>query len=207
MKKKYVLLILLAITIIGVAFAWWAIYTSFVVVKPTTQMINDKLASTVFSKIVRIPQGIPRPSYDFAQTGYFWEMETNSKEVTGVHFNFTPAFGSNDNDIIVTLEMPENSDPSIFTKVLPAVISDEQTLKSSVDPLKQNLNGNKNAGYEKIALIKDNKNNQTIKIIWKYSKGNLPEEIKKLYSKLNYPQTVLKTFYKIPDFLLSLARG
>src|SRR3989344_7274124 len=207
MKKKYVLLILLVIIIMGIAFAWWAIYTSFVVVKPTTQLINDKLASTVFSKIVRIPQGIPRPSYDFSQTGYEWEMETNAGEVTAVRFNYNPAFSKDDNYIIVTLEMPENSDPSIFTKVLPAVISDEQTLKSATDPLKKNLNGNKGAGYEKIALEKDKKNNQTIKISWKYSKGNLPESIKQLYSKLNYPQAVLKTFYKIPGFLVNLARG
>jgi len=107
----------------------------------------------------------------------------------------------------VTLEMPENSDPSIFTKVLPAVIADAQTLKSATDPLKQNLNGNKNVGFEKIALEKDKKNNQTIKVSWKYSKENLPEEIKKLYGKLNYPQALLKTFYKIPNFLLSLAKG
>lgn len=207
MKKKYILLILLAILITGVGFVSWAIYTSFVVVRPTTQMINDKLASLVFSKIVRIPQGIPRPSYDFDQTEYFWEMETNSKEVTGIRFNYTPAFGKNENDIIVTLEMPENSDPSIFTKVLPAVISDDQTLQSATDPLKQNLNGNENAGFEKIALVIDKKNNQTIKISWKYSKRNLPEEVKMLYSKLNYPKAVLKTFYKIPNFLLSLARG
>jgi len=197
----------LAILIIGVAFAWWAIYTSFVIVKPTTQLINEKLASTVFSKIVRIPQGIPRPSYDFVQTGYSWEMETNAGEVTGIRFSYTPSFTKNDNDIIVTLEMPENSDPSIFTKVLPAVIADAQTLKSATDPLKQNLNGNKNVGFEKIALEKDKKNNQTIKVSWKYSKENLPEEIKKLYGKLNYPQALLKTFYKIPNFLLSLAKG
>lgn len=207
MKKKYVLLILLAILIMGIGFAWWAIYTSFAVVRPTTQEINDKLKTLVLSKIVRIPEAIPQPGYDFSQTSYEWEMETNAGEVTGIRFNYTPAFSKNDKDITVTLEMPENGDPSIFTKVLPAVIADEQSLKSATDPLKQNLNGNKNAGFEKIALEKDKKNSQTIKISWKYSKENLPEEIKSLYKKLNYPQALLKTFYKIPNFLLSLARG
>lgn len=207
MTKKRLVLAIAATFILVFALIIWAAYFSFATVKPTAEEINKKLTSLVFSKIIYIPQGIPRPSLEFYQTRYFWEMETNQKEVIGVTFIYTPSFEKKDDKIIATLEMPQNGDPSIFTKVLPAVIADEQSLNSALDPQKENLGENQNAYYSKLELQKDPKNNQTIKLIWTYEKSKFPQEVKSLYHKLNYPASLLKFFYTIPNFLLDLARG
>ncbi len=206
MKKKYIVAIISALLIILFAVVYWAIYTSFTVVKPTAQQINDDLTSKVFSRIVRIPTGIPRPSYDINQTVYLWEMETTAGEITGVQFSYTPSFGKDEEILTAVLEMPANSDPSIFTKVLPAVIANDQSLKAATEK-KANTNGNKEALYQSIALVKDLKNDQTIKITWKYNKNDLPRKIITLYEKLDYPPPILKTFYQIPNFIINLARG
>lgn len=207
MTKKRLVLVILIFLVIFISLIIWAIYLSFAVVRPTTEEINKKLASLVFSKIVRIPVGIQRPSYEFGQTRYFWEMETNQKEVTGVNFTYNPAFTKTEDRIIASLEMPQNGDPSIFTKVLPAIVSDDQSLKSAQEPNTPNLSGSLLAGYTKIELSQDVKNNQTTKIVWTYEKSKIPEEIKKLYAKLNYPPKILKILDSIPGFLINLARG
>lgn len=205
MKKKYVALILITVFLIIVTVVWWAVYISFTVIKPTAQEINTRLSVDVFAKIVRIPSGIPI-SYDIVNTKYFWEMETTAGEVTGVQFSYTPSFEKYEETLTAVLEMPANSDPSIFSKVLPAVVADDQSLKA-VTAEKPTTKGNKNAFYQSIELDKDPKNNQTIRITWKYNKNNLPREIIALYEKLNYPKPILNTFYEIPNFIINLAKG
>lgn len=207
MTPKRLILAIIFFFIASLALLVWAIYLSFSLVRPTTEQINKQLASQVFSKIIRIPEGIQRPSYEFGQTRYFWEMETNQKEVTGINFTFNPAFTKTEDKIVASLEMPQNGDPSIFTKVLPAVVSDNQSLKSAQDPEKANLSENSQALYSKLELNRDSKNNQTIKIIWTYEKSKLPQEIQDLYQKLNYPPKILKVLDSIPGFLINLARG
>lgn len=207
MTPKRLILAIIFFFIASLALLIWAIYLSFSLVRPTTEQINKQLASQVFSKIIRIPEGIQRPSYEFRQTRYFWEMETNQKEVTGINFTFNPAFTKTEDKIVASLEMPQNGDPSIFTKVLPAIVSDNQSLKSAQDPEKANLSENSQALYSKLELNRDSKNNQTIKIIWTYEKSKLPQEIQDLYQKLNYPPKILKVLDSIPGFLINLARG
>ena len=207
MTPKRLILAIILFLIVSLALLIWAIYLGFSLVRPTTEQINKQLASQVFPKIIRIPEGIQRPSYEFGQTRYFWEMETNQREVTGINFSYNPAFLKTDDEIVAVLEMPQNSDPSIFTKVLPAVVSDEQSLKSAQDPANANLSGNPQALYSEIELAQDSKNSQTIKITWTYKKSKLPQEIKDLYQKLNYPPKILKILDSIPGFLINLARG
>ena len=207
MSPKRLGLTITLLSIIPITLLIWAIYLSFSVVRPTTEQINKQLASQVFSRIIRIPEGIQRPSYEFGQTRYFWEMKTNQKEVTGINFVYSPAFIKTEDKITASLQMPENGDPSIFTKVLPAVVSDEQSLKSAHDPANANLSQNPQALYSKIELEQDSKNNQTIKITWTYEKSKLPQETQNLYNKLNYPPKILKILDSIPGFLINLVRG
>src|SRR3990167_10848267 len=114
MSPKRLGLTITLLSIIPITLLIWAIYLSFSVVRPTTEQINKQLASQVFSRIIRIPEGIQRPGYEFGQTRYFWEMETNQKEVTGINFTYNPAFIKTEDKITASLQMPENGDPSIF---------------------------------------------------------------------------------------------
>lgn len=180
---------------------------SFATVKPTARSINDSLAN-YFSKIVRIPKGIPPPSYDFDQTTYFWEMETLEKEVIGVRFKHQTGFSKNQDAIEVTLEMPQNGDPSIFGKVLPAIIADSQSLNSAQDPKKANLSENQQIGYKSIELELKESTGQTTKITWIIPKSNLTEDLKSLYNKFyNYPEPILRFLYALSEFTLGLFRG
>lgn len=202
--KKYVILGLISVFVIIISLFSIAIYISFTKIKPITDTINQKLSSQVISKIVWVPEGIQRPGYEFNQTTYFWEMETTSKEVTGVNFKYTPAFTKNEKEIVVTLEMPENGDASIFTKVLPAIVADEQSIKSALDPQKANLGASSTAHFSSIQLTV-NRNNQTTKMVWIIPKENLPSDIREEYEKLNFP--ALKTLYSIRHFIISLFQG
>ena len=191
----FALLVLLFIIIISV---------SFKTIKPTTEAINRDLAS-YFSKIVYIPEGIPPPQQTLDKTEYFWEMETPQGEVTGIRLKYDPSFTQDKNTIQVTLEMPQNGDPSIFNKVLPAVISDKQSLDSARDPQKANLSANQQAGYKSIKLLVLPETNKTAQIVWEFDKFNLPDDLKSKYKRLEkFPPGVLKFLYTLPHFILSL---
>lgn len=204
--KKYILISLAAIFVLLILFFVWVVQMSFTKIKPTTEVINQKLASEVFLKIIRIPEGIQRPSFDFEKTAYMWEMETSAGEVTSVIFSYTPAFDKNSKEITAVLEMPEDGDSSIFTKVLPAVIADEQSLKSALDPEKANFGASEQARFSKLALS-INKNKQTTKIMWTIPKENLPQNIKEEYSKLSYGAKTLKKLYSLPGFIIGIFKG
>lgn len=184
-----------------------AIYISFTIVKPTTESINRNLAKFL-SRIIYIPEGIPPPIFGYDQTSYFWEMETTAGEVTGIRFSFTPSYAKDQNTITAILEMPERGDASIFTKVLPSVISDQQSLISAQDPQKANLANNPQVGYREIKLTAKPETSQTIKIVWEFDKRNLDERTAKLYMKLDkYPQYLLKILYGVPSIILGLLGG
>lgn len=160
------------------------------------------------SRIVYIPEGIPPSAQDFQSTSYFWEMETTAGEVTGIRFSFTPSYTKDQNTITAILEMPERGDASIFTKVLPSVISDQQSLISAQDPQKANLATNPQAGYREIKLTTKPQTGQTIKVAWGFEKQNLDESTAKLYMKLDkYPQYLLEILYGIPSIILGLLGG
>lgn len=206
--KKIIIISLIAAAAFFLALVFLAVYVGFTSIKPVTREINDKLAN-YFLGIVRIPkEGIPSPSYDFYETSYFWEMETIQGEVTPVIFKYTPAFGKNDTNIEVVLEMPAGGDPSIFGKVLEAVIADEQSLRGAQDVEKANLSASSKAGYKQIGFAVKPNTKQVIKITWMYEKSALGEEVKSLYAKLGkYPDPVLKILYKLPHLTLSLLAG
>lgn len=184
-----------------------AVYISFTIVKPTTEAINQNLAKFM-ARIVYIPEGIPSPIYDFRQTSYFWEMETPAGEVTAIRFSYTTAFGKSQNKIIAVLEMPELGDASIFTKVLPAVISDNQSLTAAQDPQKANLDANATVGYRRISLNLKPQTGQTVKITWEFDKKILGPETVSLYERLSiYPPSLLSILYSMGQFILSLISG
>lgn len=206
MKRTVIIVVVLLITLFS-ALIIAAEIISFTTVKPTARSINDSLAS-YFSKIVRIPKGIPPPGYDFDETTYFWEMETLEKEVVGVRFKHQTEFSKNKDTIEATLEMLENGDPSIFGKVLPAIIADSQSLNSAQDPKKANLLENPQIGYKSIELELKESTSQTTKIIWIFPKSNLTEDLKSLYNKFyNYPEPILRFLYGLSEFTLGLFRG
>ncbi|MEX2028647.1 MAG: hypothetical protein WD988_04085 [Candidatus Curtissbacteria bacterium] len=205
--KKIIIFSLAGLILAAIAFFAWATYISFKVVKPTTVSINTKLQNHL-SSVVKVPEGIPYPSNGFDEVSYTWEMETLSNEVSAINYKYTPAYQKSQKAIEVSLYMPENGDPSIFTKVLPAIIFDEQSVKATEDPLKANTNGNSDAGYSQIILSTSPKTGKTTSISWIFKKEDLPKELKEDYAKLNqYPDTLVSILYKIPSFLVSLVAG
>lgn len=207
MKKK-ILITLAIFLIIFISAIAWAISIAFTTVKPATEKIDEGLEA-VFSKIVRIPkESIPRPSRDFSQIVYLWEMETLEREVIEVRFSYTPSYASEDKEIIGVLEMTEKGDPSIFDKVLPALIADDQSLNSARDAQKANFGPSEKALYSKLAIEKDSRGDKTIKISWFYSKDKASENFKEEYQKIaKYPKSVLQSLYGIPSFLVNLVKG
>lgn len=204
---KKIILVLGPIILIIILVIAWGIYVSFTSIKPTTEEI-DKDLEAYFSKTFQIPSSIPRPSRDLESVKYQWEMETLSKEISAVELTYTPSFFKDEETITANLKMTQNGDPSLFIKVLPAIITDPQSIKTAQDPQKGDYNPNPQAGYHKLEVALDPKNNQTIEIKWDYEKDKLPSEIKSKYQKLEkYPKPLLKIFYAIPGFLINLARG
>ena len=184
-----------------------AVVLSFTVVKPTTETINQKLTEH-FAKIVRIPKGILPPNIGFDSTSYSWEMETIEKEVTGVKFSYNPVFVRNQNVLLATLEIPEGGDVSIFNKVLPAVVSDKQSVDLAINIEKANLSANQDAGYSKINLSVKPETKQTVKITWEYDKSKLGNDLSQDYAKLaKYPPSLLRIFYGLPHLIIGLLGG
>lgn len=203
MSKKIVIsLSLFFIAIISLAI--FSVIYSFSVIKPTTDAINKNLAKH-FAKIVYIPQGIPPPSRDFNEITYFWEMETPAKEVTPIRFKYHTGFPKNQHTIQAILELPEGGDPSIFGKVMPAVIADRRSLESARDPDKANLAANSEAGYSALKLTVTETTSQTVKIIWDFEKGSFDEETRRLYRKLDkLPEPLTRILFALPSFTISL---
>lgn len=192
----------------AVAILIWAIKTAFTTVEPITQKI-DKGLEAAFTRTVRIPvDSIPRPSREFGQITYLWEMETLDKEVIEVRFTYTPAYTAEQKEVVSSLEMTEKGDPSIFDKVLPALLADEQSLTSARDPQKANFGASEKAGFSKMAIAKDARGDKTIKITWTYNKEEIGKDIKEDYQKLEkYPTWMLENLYSIPGYLRDLVKG
>lgn len=205
--KRIAIFTIIFLIVAFAGFSFWAISLGFTKVKPTAISISDKLASNVISKFVRIPEGIQRPAYDYYETGYFWEMETLEKEVTGIKLKYTPSYSAQETDIVVNLEMPEGGDPSIFMKVLPAVIADQNLLMAAQNPLKPELKSFNNELISELEIRTDTKNNQTIAIGWVMKKDKLSQDIKEDYKKLDYSPWILKTLYDIPSMVIDIFRS
>lgn len=181
---------------------------SFKVVKKTTDQINIDLNSK-FQQIVLIPQVIP-PSYrGFYQTTYNWEMETPQNEIIKVVFTHDTGFPRSQNKITATLSMEPNADASLFNKVLPAVIADNQALTSAQHFELANLSANNEIGYKKISLEPvEGDNTRMTRITWEFDKNELTKGEEELYNKLNkLPEPILKYLYSIQQFTIKAFSG
>lgn len=177
---------------------------SFAYVKPTTDQINRKLAQK-FAKIVGIPPPVPPQTRNFYETIYFWEMETPQLEVVGVRFRHSTGFDGELNKMEATLELPENGDPSVFNKVLPAVIVDNQSLLSALDPEKASFDRNPQAGYSTFRVAIKPETGQTIQITWNFEKEFLTKDAKQDYQKLSkIPLPILKILYFVQKTILDV---
>lgn len=203
MKKPF-LIILITIILLTSCLIIAAITISFKVVKQTTDKINASYKNQ-FQQIIRIPDPIP-PQKSFHTTSYTWDMETPSGEVVRVKFTHDTGFSKKISTIIATLEMPEGEDPSIFNKVLPAVVSDKQAYLSAADPKTANLGENKEIGYKKINLYEvENREGQVSRITWEFEKNIFVEKNKDLFEKIyEYPEGITKTLYSLQRFIIEI---
>lgn len=177
---------------------------SFTVVKPTTDQINRKLARK-FTKVVNIPEVMPPQTRNFYETIYIWEMETNQQEVVGVRFRHATGFDGKSKEQEATLELPEPGDPSIFNKVLPAVIADDQSLLGALDPKKASFEPNSVAGYKTYKLAVKPETNQTVSITWIFDNDYITEDARNEYQKLaKFPLPVLKFLYLFQKTIFEL---
>lgn len=206
--KKIIVVVLISTILLVVTLLVTALIVGFTVVKPTTDTINRALVKEHFSKIVRIPEDIPRPVPSFHEPHYYWEMETLQGEITGVYFKFMPAYSKEESKMTASLSMPQSGDPSLFTKVLPAIIVDKQSLESALDPQKANLNANPQVGYTSLKLAVNPKTSQTILITWEYNKSSLGEDLNTLYANLSkFPPLILTILFTLTQASLELFKG
>ncbi len=204
MKKK-VLISLGTIFLIFLIIFIYTVVISFKVVKQSTDKINFSLKDQL-QKIIRIPGPIPPDSKSFDTTAYTWEMETNEGEITKVKFVHDTAFNKNSQNFIATLEIGEGQDPSLFNKVLPAVIADKQAVISITDSKRINLDKNEQIGYEKIELYQiEGRPGQISKIIWHLDKDKIIAANQQYYTNIyKYPSSLLKTLYSLQKFIITL---
>ncbi len=202
MKKPVLYTLGFIILILAILFIA-AFILSFKVVKKNTDKINASLKQE-FSKIVLIPDVVGPNFKSFEKVSYRWDMVTKENEVTSVQFTHDTDIPLGQNKIIATLEMPQGSDPSVFFKVLPAVISDQQTLSSLETPEHKNLGSSEMTGYNKIEMYQsEEKPDKVVKIVWEFNKEDLTKNSKTYYDKLyQYPQPVLKALYNLQQSVL-----
>ena len=206
MKKKVVAIG--AFVVIFLIFTVTTIVFAFTKTKPTAEKINQKLTDK-FQKIVRIPSDIVIAKYTFDETLYIWEMTTPQNEAVPVRFIYNPDFLKTQQKTQVVLEMVTGGDPSIFDKVLAALIADEKTLKAIKDSPNADFSPNPDAGYTGYKLFNDPKTGKTTKIVWEFEKQNLIDgETEKLYTQLNsLPPKAVKALYEIPQVILGVLQG
>lgn len=204
MKKKIIIATGIFLVLFIILFIY-AFIISFKLVKQNTDNINFTLKDN-FQKIVRIPD-IPPSFRSFEDTTYDWEMITNQQEVTRVTFTHNTGFPRSKNTLIASLEMAQGADPSLFVKVMPAVVSDQQALSSAQDLEHANLGSNEEIGYNKIELFsKDENSTQVTRIIWEFDKEKIVTGSEQYYENLynKYSDTVLKILYAIQRSTLIL---
>lgn len=185
-----------------------AIVFAFTKTKPTTERINRRLTDK-FQKIVRIPTDIVIAKYTFDETLYIWEMTTPQNEAVPVRFTYNPDFLKTLEKMEATLEMVTGGDPSIFDKVLAAVIADGKTLKAVQDSENAEFSPNPDAGYTSYQLFLDTHTGKVVKIVWEFEKQSLADdETKKLYTQLNsLPPKAVRVLYEVPQVILGVLQG
>ena len=204
MKRK----ILIGISVVTLVLIILLIYTviiSFQLVKQNTDNINIKLKEN-FQTIVRIPEPIPPAFRSFEKTVYNWEMVTNEEETIMVSFEHNTGISKNQNIITAKLQIPPGADPSLFNKVLPAVLADKQALYSAQDLEHANLGSNTEVGYSKLELFTSEKNTgQVTGIEWQFDREKILSGTEQYFEKLHkYNEFFLKILYSIQRGIIIL---
>lgn len=182
-----------------------ALIISFKFVKQTTDLINANLKNK-FGIVVRIPKDARPTHRDFSTTIYSWDMETNQNEVTNVIFKHDTGFLPDQNKIRASLEMNQTGDPSLFDKVLPAIISDKQSLFSTQNRNNPKLDPNPDVGYTKLDIYAYEGDSQHVsKISWEFDREFIGKDSLPLYAKLQkYPPWLIKTLYNLESYTLKV---
>lgn len=204
MKKAFLIFTLLFIFIVILLIST-SIYLSYKFIRPQIKAVNLSLEDE-FIKVVNIPRDSARLNLNFGNVYYFWEMETPQNEVVGIYFRYDPDYLANSGEIVSKLEMAEGQDASIFSKVLPALIVDPESLTYAQDATKEIANITLNKSFKDVT-VERNKNNQAIAIYWTYDRNKITRDLK-AYSILNsYPKPTLKILYEIPNIIVGLFAG
>lgn len=204
--KKFLLIFTAIFFVLVIIVFFAALIISFKFVKQTTDLVNEDLKSKFTQTIVRIPEEARPTHRDFTTTIYNWEMETNQNEVTTVIFKHDTGFSKEQNKIVATLQMDQVGDPSLFNKVLPAVIADKQSLVSAQNVQNAKLDANPEALYTKINLYSyEGRSEQVSKITWDFDRDAIGKDSKNLYILLQkYPPWLVKTLYALQSATLQI---
>ena len=199
--KKIILFALGAIFFIFIILFIIAFILSFKIVKQNTDKINEGLKKG-FAQIVRIPEIVGPNFISLDRISYKWDMITNENEITPVEFIHDTAIARNQNKIIAILQMPQGADPSIFHKVIPAVVSDTKTVTQLENPEQINLGPNEEIGYNKVEL-NHSSSAKVIEIVWEFDKEKLAKSSQIYYDKLyEYPEWLVRILYTIQQSTL-----
>lgn len=192
--KKAILLSAATFILIFTVILISAFILSFKVTKKNTDKINESLKKE-FARIVRIPE-VVGPNFKSLQTvSYKWDMVTNENEITPVEFIHDTAIARNQNKIIAILQMPQGADPSVFHKVIPAVVSDTRTVSALEGLEDSNLGPSEEIGYNEVKL-NHSTSGKVIEIVWEFDKDKLVKDSKDYYNKLyQYPEWLVKILY------------
>src|SRR3989344_218227 len=203
--KKFLLISAGIIVLLLFVTFFAALIISFKFVKQTTDLINGDLKNN-FGVVVRIPKDARPTHRDFSTTIYSWDMETNQNEVTNVIFKHDTGFSLGQNKIRASLEMNQTGDPSLFDKVLPAVISDKQSLFSAQNRDKPKLDPNPDVGYKKIDVYAYEGNTQHVsKISWEFDRDFIGKSAMPLYAKLqSHKDWQIRALYNLQSFTLKV---
>ncbi len=171
---------------------------SFRFVKPKTRIITNEL-NLQLKRLINIPDGL-NAGTSYNNNNFSWEMETPRKEIVKVNFNYDPAYPKYKDKITNSLEMEEGGDPTVFNKVLPAIIRDDNLLEVIKESANTKSCRKEGLAYSGISLVCDN-SGRVIKILWKIDKSSLKDRGVD-YSLLSpIPDFALERLYNLYDFV------
>lgn len=164
---------------------------------------RDKLLT-----IVNVPNAVPPSNPTFDSITYTWEMETTQKEVATVNVLQTTGLNRSENKILVVLEKAPAGDPSVFDKVLPAVIADSEVLEAAFSREKLTSLESGQTGFNRVAIERDASGDKVIKITWEFDKEEFGTESRAIYDKLqSLPPAVVTTLYAVQSIVIAAFSG
>lgn len=205
MGKKILVGIIILFAVV-VAFIVAAITFSFTYLKKNTDNII-KIQRDKLTTIINIPNAVPPSNPTFDSITYTWEMETTQNEVTGVNITQTTGFTKSKDSILIVLERTAGGDASIFDRVLPAVIADEEVLKAAFSSEKVTQLKDGKTGF-RVATIERDASDKVVKITWEFEKNNFGKNIDTEYKKLqSLPEPTIISLYVIQSVAIAALSG